>query len=85
MIPDEAIPTLARGLKTGCKRMSKLFSAREALEWQKQRQGRVIFGLEMMYAIAREGKVPVVWVGSRKLFFPETSLEKLLSGQAEAA
>jgi hypothetical protein len=62
--------------------MAKLYSPRESVQWQKERQGRVIFGLDLMYAIAREGRVPVVRVGNHKIFFPELSLEKLMSGEA---
>jgi hypothetical protein len=61
--------------------MSGLYSAREALKWQKARFGRVIFGIDSLYAIARNKSVPVVWVGTKKMFFPESSLEKLMAGE----
>jgi hypothetical protein len=64
--------------------MTKLYSPRESVQWQKDRQGRVIFGLDLMYAIAREGKIPVVRVGEKKIFFPVSSLEKLMSGEVQS-
>jgi hypothetical protein len=62
--------------------MSKLLNPREAVAWQREHQGRVIFGLDSLYAIARQGTVPVVKVGNHKIFFPVSSLEKLLAGNA---
>jgi hypothetical protein len=79
----EANRNLARGLQKG-QTMTKLYSPRESVKWQKDHQGRVIFGLDSMYAIARAGKIPVVRVGNHKIFFPESSLEKLMSGEVQA-
>ena len=64
--------------------MSNLFNAREALQWQISKFGRVIFGIDSLYAVARTGKVPVVRVGEKKIFFPESSLERLMSGEVSA-
>ena len=64
--------------------MTKLYSPRESVQWQKTHQGRVIFGLDSMYAIARTNKVPVVRVGNHKIYFPESSLERLMSGEVQA-
>lgn len=64
--------------------MSDLLNARESVLWQREKFGRVIFGIDSLYAVARTGKIPVVRVGEKKLFFPISSLEKLLSGEVSA-
>jgi hypothetical protein len=64
--------------------MSNLLNARESVAWQKEKFGRVIFGIDSLYAVARTSKIPVVRVGEKKIFFPVSSLEKLMSGEVQA-
>jgi hypothetical protein len=65
--------------------MNKLLNVVEAMEYQKSNHGRVIFGRDALYALAHTKAVPVVNVGGRKIFFPISSIERILSGEQVAA
>lgn len=53
----------------------------EALRYQKELYGRIVFGRDALYAVARAGRVPVVRVGQHRILFPRTSIDLLLSGR----
>jgi hypothetical protein len=61
--------------------MSKLLNVGEAIEYQKSNHGRVIYGRDALYALAHAKAVPVVNVGGRKIFFPTSSIDRILSGE----
>lgn len=63
----------------------RVFTVAEAIQFQKQEWGKVVFGRDALYAIARRRTVPVIRVGKGRLFFPRTSLEMLLNGMEGAA
>jgi|GEM_PF-2264671 len=57
-----------------------LLNVTEALTYQRDNSGHVAFGRDALYAIARRRLVPVVVVGTRKVLFPPSSIDLLLSG-----
>ena len=59
---------------------TRLFAVREAVVYQFENCGRIPFGREVLYSIAHRRLVPVVMVGARKVLFPPSSIDLLLSG-----
>jgi hypothetical protein len=54
----------------------QLFSIPEARAYLEHRIGR-----DSLYDLAHGGKVPVVWIGRSKLFFPKETLDRILAGE----
>lgn len=65
------------------RRWPQLLNAREAVEYQAERFGRVCFGRDALYALVRQGKVPVVRNGSQRLWFPRNAIDQLLEGSTQ--
>lgn len=63
----------------------KVFTVAEAIEYQKQEYGRVVYGRDALYAIARQPIVPIIRVGKGRIFFPRSSLDILLNGMEGGA
>ena len=61
----------------------RVMTVAEAIQYQKEVWGRVVFGRDALYAIARTKTVPVVRVGKGRMYFPRTSIEALLNGNQE--
>lgn len=57
----------------------------EAISYQRDVYGRVVFGRDALYAVARAGRVPVVRVGQHRLLFPKATIDRLLSGRETPA
>ena len=62
-----------------------IMTVSEAIGYQRDVYGRVVFGRDALYAVARAGRVPVVRVGQHRLLFPRTTIDRLLSGQETPA
>lgn len=63
----------------------KVFTVAEAIEYQKQEYGRVVYGRDALYAIAQQPIVRIIRVGKRRIFFPRSSLDILLNGMEGGA
>lgn len=63
----------------------KVFTVAEAIEYQKQEYGRVVYGRDALYAIARQPIVRIIRVGKGRIFFPRSSLDILLNGMEGGA
>lgn len=61
--------------------MKKLLTVPEALAYQKEHYGYVAYSRDALYALAKAGTVPVVRPGKRHLYFPISTIERLMSGQ----
>lgn len=59
----------------------ELLTAHQAVDYQLDRYGHVAFSRDSLYQIARAGKHRVVKNGKRKLFFPRSTIDALLSGE----
>lgn len=58
----------------------KLLTVNEAIRYQRDAYGHVAHGRDALYAMARTNLVPVVRSGKRKILFPCSSIDLLLSG-----
>lgn len=58
----------------------RLMTVHEAVEYQRRTYGHVAFGRDALYAIARTEKVPVIKNGKRKVLFPVSSIDALMTG-----
>lgn len=61
--------------------MTELLTIKQAIELQRNRYGRVVYGRDYLYRVARSGLVPVVCNGRRRILFPQTTIDQMLSGQ----
>ena len=59
---------------------TRLLTVHEAMDYQRENCGRIPFGRDALYSIAHRRLVPVVMVGARKVLFPPSSIDLLLSG-----
>lgn len=59
----------------------KIFTVREAVEYQKAMLGgRAPFGRDALYAAIRSETLKGIWVGRRRVYITRTSLDDLLGG-----
>lgn len=58
-----------------------LLNVRDAQSYCQGRYG-VAPGRDWFYAQARTKVVPVVWIGKRRVYFPRSSIDTLMAGQA---
>ena len=58
----------------------RILTINEAVEYQRREFGRVAFGRDALYAAARAELLPVVRVGTRRIYIPISGLEQLLNG-----
>ncbi len=59
-----------------------LITVTQALAYQAEQYGRVVYGRDALYAAARDGRLPVVRHGARRLYIPLKDLQALLRVQA---
>ena len=61
-------------------RKKRILTINEAVEYQRTEFGRVAFGRDALYAAARANLLPVVRVGTRRIYIPISGLEQLMNG-----
>lgn len=60
--------------------MIALLSVKEAIEYQQHAYGRVVFGRDYLYRVAKSGLVPVVCNGRRRYLFPKATIDQMMTG-----
>lgn len=61
----------------------KALTVPEAIQYQKQEYGCLAYGRDALYSLARAGQIPVIRKGRRKLLFPRSTIDQLMSGSIE--
>lgn len=61
----------------------KVLTIPDAIQYQQDEYGRVVYGRDSLYSLARSGRVPVIRNGARKLLFPVSTIDKLMQGSSE--
>ncbi|MBB6016934.1 hypothetical protein HNQ04_002192 [Deinococcus radiopugnans ATCC 19172] len=61
--------------------MKRLLTVPEVLTYQKEHYGYIAYSRDALYALARAGTVPVVRPGKRHLYFPVSTIDRMMSGQ----
>ena len=61
--------------------MSGLISVSEALDYQREKIGKVVFGRDLLYSLVRNKRISTVRPGKRKILIPTVMIDKLLSGE----
>lgn len=59
------------------------FSVKEAVAHQRSTLGRVLFGEDALYSLARRGVRGTIRVGQKKIFLTRELIERLLSGELD--
>ena len=63
----------------------QVLSVQEAINYQRDMYGRVAYGRDFLYRLAKSGTVPVIWVGKRKLLIPISTIDTLMRGHQASA
>lgn len=63
--------------------LEALITVPQAIEYQTEQYGRAIYKRDALYAAARDGRLPVVRHGKRRLYIPLKNLLALLVVQAK--
>lgn len=62
--------------------MEKLIlTVQEALAYQKLTYGRVVFGRDALYKMAKLDQIKTIKYGSRKLLIPAKTIDELMEGR----
>lgn len=59
----------------------KMLSVQDAVQYQRDEYGRVVYGRDALRAAVRGNLLPVVRVGVRRVYIPASALDRLLQGR----